>query len=338
MEGLEIRAVTSTQLSIDEAILDYLLYTANKSLLAYIQSAINGGLDAEKIELPLQLVDCKISIPKCSYHTSVSNSFCCYSVAFLVMFRCMHPEYHASPELRFRLRLLKYATHSAARFAYSYTSPTASATQALRDRHRKRAEASPYYNRLPDSLNTDTLATSFLSPSFSKSDTTHAKNSLIISSPTGPDSTPDAKSKTTLLDTLPEFMAISASMTMLDARNITETWMRLAAGYMSHAFMEQVLACGNVGICPLLEAFAWGFDEFSNAADGSDEENINVMFLGEDGTLKGWDDLREAHIRAVSTCMRNYRFMSYKLICTAWVAYSSAGYFAASSSRRINCE
>lgn len=79
--------------------------------------------------------------------------------------------------------------------------------------------------------------------------------------------------------------------------------MRLAAGYMSHAFIEQVLLCGNSGLSPLLEAFAWGFDEFSNAVDGSDEENINVMFLGEDGTLEGWDDLREAHIRAVSACM-----------------------------------
>lgn len=243
----------------------------------------------------------------------------------------MHPEYHASPELQFRLRLLKYATHSANRFGSSYASPTASATQALRDRHRKRAEASPYYNRLPDNLNMDTLAASF-SPSFSKSDTTHEKIMIVVSSPTVPVLTPEAKSKTTLLDTLPEFMAISASMIMLDARNITETWMRLAAGYMSHSFMEQVLASGNVGLGPLLEAFAWGYDEFSNAADGSDEENINAMFLGREGTLNGWDDLREAHIRAVSACMENSTFMSYKLICMAWLAYSPAEYFAASSS------
>lgn len=66
MEGLEVRADILTQLSIDEAILDYLLYTAIKSLLAYIQSAINGGLDAEKIELPLQMVDCKVIIPSCT--------------------------------------------------------------------------------------------------------------------------------------------------------------------------------------------------------------------------------------------------------------------------------
>lgn len=224
----------------------------------------------------------------------------------------MHPEYHASPELQLRLRLLQYATNSANRFGSSYASPTASATQALRDRHRKRAEASPYYNRLPDNLNMDTLAAPF-SPSFFKSDTTREKHSIVVSSPTIPDLSPEAKSKTTLLDTLPEFMAISASMIMLDARSITETWMRLAAGYMSHAFMEQVLARGNVGLDPLLEAFAWGYDEFSNAADGSDEENINVMFLGGEGTLKGWEGLREAHIRAVSSCMENSTFMSYKL-------------------------
>lgn len=66
MEGLERCADTLTQLSIDEAILDYLLYTAIKSLLAYIRSAITGGPDSknqQKIELPLQLVDCEIFIP-----------------------------------------------------------------------------------------------------------------------------------------------------------------------------------------------------------------------------------------------------------------------------------
>lgn len=65
MEGLE-RCADTSQLSIDEAILDYLLYTAIKSLLAYIQSAITGGPDSknqQKIELPLQLVDCEIFIP-----------------------------------------------------------------------------------------------------------------------------------------------------------------------------------------------------------------------------------------------------------------------------------
>lgn len=228
----------------------------------------------------------------------------------------MHPEYHASPELQFRLRLLKYATHSANRFAPSFASPTASATQALRDRHRGRAENSPYYNRIPSDLNADALAAS-LSPSFSRSDTTtRAKDLLGVRSATAPGSSPDANS-TALLDTLPEFMALSASKAMLDARNITETWMRLAAGYMSHAFMEQVLACGNSGLAPLLEAFAWGFDEFSNAVDGSDEENINVMFLGEDGTLEGWDGLREAHIRAVSAFMRIHNLTSYRLI---WMA------------------
>lgn len=297
---MERLADSLTQLSIDEAILDYLLYTAIKSLLAYIQSAITGGLDSNnqgKIELPLQLVDCEIFIPY-MYNASVSD--CLYDLAFLLMFRCMHPEYHASPELQFRLRLLKYATHSANRFAPSYATPTASATQALRDRHHERAEASSYYNRLPNDLNADTLAAS-----------------LVVSSTTAPVSSPNVNSTANLLDTLPEFMALSASKAMLDARNITETWMRLATGYMSHAFMEQVLACGNVGLGPLLEAFAWGFDEVSNAVDGSDEENINIMFLGEDGTLEGWDDLREAHIRAVSACMRNSGLIAYRLICMA---------------------
>lgn len=51
------------QLQIDEAILDYLLYTAIKALLKHLQSAIIGlvSKNLDKIEVPLQLVDCEIS-------------------------------------------------------------------------------------------------------------------------------------------------------------------------------------------------------------------------------------------------------------------------------------
>lgn len=52
-----------TQLQIDEAILDYLLYTAIKAILGHLQSAILGleSKDNDKIDFPLQLVDCEIS-------------------------------------------------------------------------------------------------------------------------------------------------------------------------------------------------------------------------------------------------------------------------------------
>lgn len=61
------------QLQIDEAIVDYLLYTAIKALLRHLQSAIQGlvSKDHDKIEVPLQLVDCEIS--KFLYQRSLSR-------------------------------------------------------------------------------------------------------------------------------------------------------------------------------------------------------------------------------------------------------------------------
>lgn len=52
-----------TQLQIDEAILDYLLYTAINAVLGRLESVILGleSKDNDKIGFPLQLVDCAIS-------------------------------------------------------------------------------------------------------------------------------------------------------------------------------------------------------------------------------------------------------------------------------------
>ena len=84
-----------------------------------------------------------------------------------------------------------------------------------------------------------------------------------------------------MLDTLPSFMALSAAQSALQALPVSDVWMRLAAGYMAHAALEQKLLHGVHLTDALNEAFAWRFDPESSAEEGSDEWAINTMFFGE---------------------------------------------------------
>ena len=102
-----------------------------------------------------------------------------------------------------------------------------------------------------------------------------------------------------ILDTLPSFMALSAAQSALQALPVSDVWMRLAAGYMAHAALEQSLLHGVHLTEAVNEAFAWRFDPVSSAEEGSDEWAINTMFFGEDGEVDGWSDIRDEHVHAV---------------------------------------
>lgn len=289
-----------TQLQIDEAILDYLLYTAIRALLRNLQSAILGlrSNDLDDIEFQLQLVDCELHKTR----INVRNSNLRRS-AFLVIFRSRYPGHHGNADLQFRLRLLRFTSLSASRFGSSLAFPTISALQDMRKRQSNRAKTSQFYNSFPNDLNITALGDSLLSPKSEFRTHNHEQNH---EHQLGPSATSGAANRMShdspsLLDTLPDFMAISAAQIMLQATNITNVWMRLAAGYMSHAVVEQILVYRVPGLEVLRQAFAWGFEEHSNAEEGSDELQINALFLGEDGVVVGWDDIRDAHIRAVSS-------------------------------------
>ncbi|KAK0516897.1 hypothetical protein JMJ35_000052 [Cladonia borealis] len=105
---------------------------------------------------------------------------------------------------------------------------------------------------------------------------------------------------TSLLDSLPSFMALSAVFqTTTNQTTITDTWMRLAAGFMAQAVIEQYLIYGSTGDEVLQEAFAWGFDAECTAEEGSDEWEINAMFWGEDQVVPRWEEIRDAHMQAL---------------------------------------
>lgn len=102
-----------------------------------------------------------------------------------------------------------------------------------------------------------------------------------------------------LLDTLPLFMALSASQNAMQSSSITKTWMQLAAGYMAQAVIEQYLVYGSPRPETLQESFAWGFDPECGAEEGSEQWQVNAMFWDEDGSIPDWDPIRDEHIHAV---------------------------------------
>lgn len=290
----------SDQTQTDETILDYLLYTAIKALLRHLQSAIlgDGSKDHDKIELPLQLVDCEISV-----YPHQCSSLRLTRAAFLVMFRSIHPGHDGNADLQFRLRLLRFTSLSASRFGSFHAVPTISALQDMRKRQSDRAKTSQSYNKFPNDLNTTAVDSS---PSSNPDSHTHHHGQQFDPDATLGAANSTSQGSTSLLDTLPDFMAISAAQIMLQATNVTDVWMRLAAGYMSLAAVEQILVHRIPELEVFREAFAWGFEENLKAEEGSDELQINAMFLGEDGTVEGWDYIRDAHIRAVSSRKNSY--------------------------------
>lgn len=231
-------------------------------------------------------------------------------IAFLTIFHATHPTHRATPELQFRLRLLKFVALYANRFSRSHANPSLATLQDLRNRHKAVAEASPLYNKLPHDLKATPLSDSL---SLSRSE---EKGGQSISRDNMKKLKPELRRSLavpSLLDTLPEFMAMSAAQIVLQGGEVTDTWKTLATGYMVQAVLEQVLFYKAEVLNVIKQAFAWGFDSESTAEEDSDEFQINAMFFNnqeqegtrgdglQEGQIEGWDLIRDDHIRAVRT-------------------------------------
>ena len=219
--------------------------------------------------------------------------------AFFATFRTMHPDRHASLDLQFRLRLLKFTVMFTRRSAPAEANIPAPTLQNLR--HRRQEQAVCFRSGGNDFAALDLPdLTEYLAPL----DVMESKKEHI-----GHESTPSNKMSEThhlfrpaisLLDTIPLFMAVSAAQISMQGGTITETWMRLAAGYMAQAVAEQYLVYASQRQEVLREAFSWGFDPECSAEEGSDDFQINAMFWGVDAVVDGWDRIRDEHTHAVS--------------------------------------
>ena len=206
------------------------------------------------------------------------------------MFRSMHPEQCGSPEILFRLRLLRFTSMFTSRLTPLIPiDPPVSELLRLRQRDKLRAEAYHHGKHMREILDSDTVRQSDQRSAASKPRKPTSRSCY------------RASGKVSLLDTLPDFMSLSAAQSVLQDRPITDVWMRLAAGYMAHAALEQSLVHDVPLSNALREAFAWGFDEASTAEEGSDDWQINAMFLGDDDQIAGWSEIKDEHIRSVGS-------------------------------------
>ena len=218
---------------------------------------------------------------------------------FLEIFRTIHADYRGSEGLRFRLRHLRFAALYTRRIVTSETTPSKTVLQRLSDQRRYQAIAFRSIEQSLASLpliDLNEYRTTQYKASIKQQQSLPGPTPLGLS-PSHLASTPPS---TSLLDSLPSFMALSAVFqTTTNQTTITDTWMRLAAGFMAQAVIEQYLIYGSTGDGVLQEAFAWGFDAECTAEEGSDEWEINAMFWGEDQVVPRWEEIRDAHMQAV---------------------------------------
>ena len=185
------------------------------------------------------------------------------------------------------------------RIVASETAPSKTALQRLSDQRRNQATAFRCVEQ-----NLASLPLIDLNEDHAPQHKGPIKPQQPLRGPARPDFSPShigsTSPSTSLLDSLPSFMALSAVFqTTTNQTTITDTWMRLAAGFMAQAVVEQYLVYGSTGDGVLQEAFAWGFDAECTAEEGSDEWEINAMFWGEDQVVPRWEEIRNAHMQAV---------------------------------------
>ena len=282
------------QLEIDEWILDYLIFSAIKALLEDYKGSKGGPRDSrdkqERASVCLQLVDCKHADFDRNCKAKLTPE-----IAFFTTFCTMHPDHRTSLDLHFRLRLLKFTVIFTRRSAPAETAPPGPVLQNIW--HRRQEQAFSFRSGdngfapldLPDLTEYPTTLNDieFMKDSISSPNTIRQTHRLF----------PPAIS---LLDTIPLFMALSAAQISMQEGTITDTWMRLAAGYMAQAVAEQYLVYGSQRPGVLREAFSWGFDPDCSAEEGSDDFQINAMFWDVDTVVDGWDRIRDEHTQAVS--------------------------------------
>ena len=287
------------QLEIDEWILDYLIFSATKALLDAYKASKDGLRDAsdlcERASVCIQLVDCE----HCYIPFKVLQPSSCQRTAFFTTFCAMHPAYNASLESRFRLRLLKFTAMFTKRLAPEEATLPSPILQDLQ--HQRRTQAIPFRS---GNTGLAYLEASNFSGYLAPIDDIEVKKERMDHGIT----IGNQRSKThdlfqpaiSLFDTIPLFMAVSAAQISMQEGTITDTWMRLAAGYMAQAVAEQYLIYGSQRQEIFQEAFSWGFDPDCKAEEGSDDFQINAMFWGVDAVVDGWDGIRDEHARAVS--------------------------------------
>ncbi|KAI9798561.1 MAG: hypothetical protein M1833_004698 [Piccolia ochrophora] len=288
------RADPSTQCEVDEMILDYVLAKSiealNKESLATHKDDKPCVPDTSEADVALAMVDCELGRLK--------------AYAFLVLFKSNHPNRVVHPALRFRLRLVKFLAIYTRRLFPSSSAQSMADLEHLRQqndaRTRKWLSLCQQYSSVPsaDDPRLTPFASSLpLSEHDLRSNRYRALSAFGLQDQMGHYGCP---ASTTLLDMLPAFMYLSASIVnTIDTWTVGAEWVDTAAGFILQAVLEQYLIYGNKGAGPLREAFAWGFNA-QGQPDHNDDEKVNAMFrCDEEATYPIWGEIKADRLKAL---------------------------------------
>ena len=179
---------------------------------------------------------------------------------FIHIFKAYHPAAHVSPELHFRLELLRFTTLFCRRLEKDDTTPT---IEQLGEMRRCNASRSRIWNTdrkssLPDREYLMRLHTSPLSQEKLAQNRRSTLNRLYGSSEIPACATGwfGTERSISLLDLLPSFMLLSAEAAPDSVPSLR--WMILAAEFMLQAALEQLSVRGETGLAGVTQAFSWG--------------------------------------------------------------------------------
>ncbi|KAI9752794.1 MAG: hypothetical protein M4579_005469 [Chaenotheca gracillima] len=272
-------------LAVDEMILDYQLYVT----ITKVIEEFEGRRDGEDVDLSLQLVD-----------------------SFLPDFKARYKAEQCSSHIKLRLQLLQFATVFMRRYeGREIGTPSPAALQKLRSTRRHHADSWMDRAKAADGslpAHFDLFSHSvFNSPAPIDFDLVQNRQREALIARGLPEQQADfhygGDACVSLLDTLPSFMALSASAVHGTDLSIgVSLWMNLAAEYISKAVIEQYQVFASQGPQPLKEAFAWGYIDLRQEPWDRDEETvkINELFYG-DGkkSIPEWERIRDSHLQAL---------------------------------------
>lgn len=217
------------------------------------------------------------------------------SAAFIQLFKHKYPNHQPPQDLQFSIRLLQFIAAFTRRFHPSPTTPSLTVLRELRleNYHRARRYGKPDVDRRSH-------ATPTISQTRLVRNQQHVfKQLLVPKASSGFYGTEDSMS---LLDLLPQFMALSAAQVQKSEWIMNELWLNTAAEFMLQAALEQFSTFGQSGWQVVAEAFAWGWNPTLEDSVSDDEKSINRMFKDETEQceIERWESVKHQYWVAIA--------------------------------------
>lgn len=219
---------------------------------------------------------------------------------FLALFKHRYPGYRFDAEMRFRQQLLQLVALFTQRLTRNSVTPPRASLQKLSKSNKGRARRwIGSADRLPTAGYPVDPFEKQLPLSSAKLEDNRARVLSSLDMPAEDDAYDDNFYGTgecvSLLDLIPLFIKVSATLQDGLGINVGGKWMQFAGEWMLQACLEQYLVYGASGTDAIDEAFAWGYKQESVDERQEEHRQTSEIFLdSETGTeMTRWQKLKE---------------------------------------------